>query len=475
MNHRYPVLAAALILSLVLMLSTAVPSRACSSFMLNKGEALVFGHNLNEGDIGVPGMLFVNKRGVFKTGRTWSELINKDGSNPSSLSWISRYGSVTVNCFGRDFCDGGINEAGLFIWEMNEDGEYPRNDQFPRLMHMNWMQFVLDNCLTVDDVLESAARTEIDGWPWHYFVGDADGNCAALAFVGGQVVVNRGETMPVPGLFNTPYDREMELLRFFKGFGGRYQPALDDSDVPRFVKTAVMVRDYDPAQDAVAYGLQMLENLTVSDVPEWSVLCDVRSRGFYFRTRLNPEIKRLSLDDIDFSNAGPALVLNIDQRQGGDVRHFLHPYTDREMREFLESLVRLPGLPEAFFTSGGLAVEEFVARFTEHWHRALSADGRQFAGTWTTPAGEEEGALESQVVLSVEQDAVSGEISNSSLSVDRAMLQHLNLVGDRLSFTFRTDSGSILEARGRVGGERMTLHLRGIEDDYGRVVFKRQQ
>jgi penicillin V acylase-like amidase (Ntn superfamily) len=475
MNHRYPMLVAALVLSLILLFSATGPSWACSSFMLHKGEILVFGHNLNEGDIGVPGMLFINKRGVFKTGRTWSELINKDGANPSSLDWISRYGSVTVNCFGRDFPDGGINEAGLFIWEMNEEGEYPKNDEFPRLMHMNWMQFVLDNCSTVDDVLENAAETEIDGWPWHYFVGDAAGNCAALAFVGGEVVVNRGESMPVPGLFNTLYDREMELLKYFDGFGGSYEPVLDDSAVPRFVKTAVMVRDFDPTQDAVAYGLQMLENLTVSDVPEWSVLCDVRGRGIYFKTRVNPALKRLSLDDIDFSSTDPVLVLNIDQQQGGDVRYRLHPYTDREMREFLESLTRIPELPAAFFTSGGLTVEEFVTRFTEHWHRALSTDRQHFAGVWETIPGDSEAALSGRVVLQVEQVAVSGEISNSSGSVDRAPLQHLNMVGDRLSFTFRTASGSIMEARGVLEGETMALHLWGIEESYGQVVFRRRR
>jgi len=70
---------------------------ACSTFNLQKGNGLVYGHNLNQGDIGVPGMIFINKRGIFKTGRTWSELISKKKLNPSSLCWISRYGSVTVN------------------------------------------------------------------------------------------------------------------------------------------------------------------------------------------------------------------------------------------------------------------------------------------------------------------------------------------------------------------------------------------
>jgi hypothetical protein len=57
--------------------------------------------------------------------------------------------------------------------------------------------------------------------------------------------------MPVPGLFNTPYDRELELLKYYKGFGGLYEPELSDYRVPRFIKTAVMIRDYKPTKDIV--------------------------------------------------------------------------------------------------------------------------------------------------------------------------------------------------------------------------------
>jgi len=100
---------------------------ACSTFMLSKGSHLIFGHNLNENGIDVPGMVFVNKRGVFKTGRTWSEIINEDRSDPSAFTWISRYGSVTFSVFGRDFPDGGVNESGLYIWEINEDADFLEN------------------------------------------------------------------------------------------------------------------------------------------------------------------------------------------------------------------------------------------------------------------------------------------------------------------------------------------------------------
>ena len=86
---------AILIISLITL--SLIKVNACSTFMLHKGDKIIFGHNLNEGDIGVPGLVFVNKRGVFKMGRSLNELMFKEVTKPSKLSWISRYGSVTFN------------------------------------------------------------------------------------------------------------------------------------------------------------------------------------------------------------------------------------------------------------------------------------------------------------------------------------------------------------------------------------------
>jgi len=137
---------------------------ACSTIKLQHGKQLIYGHNLNQGDIGVPGLIFINKRGLFKKGRTWSELASKDQTDPSNLFWISRYGSVTFNCFGKDFPDGGMNEAGLYIWEMSEDADYPKNDKLPKLNQMNWMQYILDNCATLEEAIQCASSIEIEGW-----------------------------------------------------------------------------------------------------------------------------------------------------------------------------------------------------------------------------------------------------------------------------------------------------------------------
>lgn len=413
-------------------------------------------------------MVFINKRGIFKMGRTWSEMIEKDRSNPSAFSWISRYGSVTFNVFGRDFPDGGMNEVGLYIWEMNEDAEYPQDESLPRLDQMQWMQFILDSYSTVDEAIQCASEIEISGWGWHYFVGDARGDCAAIAFIDGRPKVNRGPTMPVPGLFNTPYDRELELLRYYKGFGGLYEPDLDDCKVPRFVKTAVMTRDYDPAQDAVEYGFQMLSNLMVYDVPEWSVIVDEGRRDVYFRTRLNPEIKHISMDDIDFINNPNALILNMDVAEGGDAMARFQPYSNERIRDFMDSFV-VPILPEEFFTGGGLTLEEYLDRFSTHTDAAAFEKNQFFKGTWKTENQGAEDDWELTVSLNTEKDAVTGEISFSPDADDSFEIEHLQLIGNLLTFTFKAGVRhqlvpELVEVQAIIEDGRMEIDLFDIEN-----------
>ena len=443
---------------------------ACSTFKLQKGAELLYGHNLNQPGMTVPGMIFINKRGVFKTGRSFSEMFTKERLNPSGLSWISRYGSITFSAFGREFPDGGINEAGIYIWEMSDDTAYPKNDKLPKLEQMNWMQYILDNCATLDDALAAACEIEIDGWGWHYFLGDARGDCAAVEFIQGEVVVHRGETMPVPGLFNEPYAREIELSRYFKGFGGLYEPDLDDNKVPRLVKTAVMIRDYDPAQDAVEYGLRMLRQLTVNEEPKWSVLIDVVRKNVYFKTMANPEIKSFSFRDIDFSNQGPVLALNMDQKQGGDVGRSLRPATDDAIEALLVSLP----LPDDFFKQTGITKKIFIERFARHTHDAEKPEQQFFRGTWKggSKAGKAEKKDELTLELKAEGSSISGMIRYSN--EESYPLEHLHLVDKKMEFTVRNGKGTIFIAKALLNENSLELKLWDIEQFLGVYTLSRQ-
>lgn len=431
--------------------------KACSTFKLQKGNKLIYAHNLNQGDLGVPGLVFVNKRGVFKLGRTWSELTTAKRENPSKYSWVSRYGSVTFNAFGRDFPDGGMNEAGLFIWEMNEDPEYPTNTGKPKLDQMNWMQYVLDNFATTEQAVQSASDIEISGWGWHFFVGDASGNCAAITFVDGKALVNREKSMPVPALFNTPYKREMEVASYYHGFGGQYEVDMTDPQVPRFVKTATLIKKYSASEDIVVYGFGMLDSIAVHDKPEWSVLFNVRSNEVYYRTRINPEIKKLALDKLDFTNIGPVQILDMDAEVDGEVEEELHPYSNGEMKEFLGSKV-LPILGEEFFTEGGISVDEYLNRMSSHSDDAALEEKHFFKGSWE----DKESGL--TFTLDTRDDRVSGSVSNSK---DIYPMDHLHMLGQSLNFTFRTKGNMFMEVDARIDEDQMQILVRTSEENAG--------
>nr|WP_319269945.1 hypothetical protein [uncultured Draconibacterium sp.] len=458
--------------SLFLILSGYNQLLASSTFKLQKGNTLVYGHNLNEGDIGVPGLVFINKRGMFKTGRTWSEIITRARINPSSHSWISRYGSVTFNNFGKDFPDGGMNEAGLFIWEMNEEAEYPENDSLPKLSQMNWMQYILDNFSTTGEAIRSASEIEIDGWSWHYFVGDAAGNTAAIAFINGDVVVHTGDEMPVPALFNAPYDRELELLKYFRGFGGEYRPDVEDPNVPRFVRTAVMIDNFKKDDDPISYGFYMLKTLRVFDDPEWSILFDAENGTVHFRTRINPQIKSLVLDEIDFSNSQPAQVLNIATASKGNVLALFQPYSKSIMRSFILTEL-LPILPEDFYTHGDLSGTQFTERIVNHTDSYRISTNHFFKGTWESIPSENTDQLNFSLTFYVNGNAVTAEISQDEKD-ERYEVNNLKMIGKQFCFTFQTKSGKILEGKGTINEDQLFIELYGIEEYYGNYTLNRE-
>ncbi|MGE0079009.1 MAG: linear amide C-N hydrolase [Bacteroidales bacterium] len=454
-------------LVIALLTVTNTHAFACSTFKLQKGDSLVYGHNLNEGDIGVPGMAFINKRGIFKIGRTWSEIISKNQTNVSSYTWISRFGSVTFNGFGRDFPDGGMNEEGLFIWEMNEDTEYPKNKNLPKLNQMNWMQYILDNYSTTEEAIKCASEIEIDGWGWHFFVGDTKGNTAAIEFFDGKVVVHNGENMPVAGLFNNPYERELELLKYYKGFGGDYDPTLNNPRVPRFVKTAVLTRDYNLNESVVDYGIKMLHQLMVDDEPEWSILFDARKKNIYFKTRINPEIKTFSMSQIDFSNNTPTSVLNIDIEKGGNVYNKFTPYTNEIMHDFIKNFTKnilVPFLPK-FCTAGGLTVDEYIERTTTHTDAAKSNEKQFFKGTWMNNPENPDKDISMTLKLESINESVRGSIS---LGKEFYPIDHLCLLGNKLRFTFKTGKGTLLEVKADFTDGKMVAEVLGIENSFGK-------
>jgi penicillin V acylase-like amidase (Ntn superfamily) len=343
--------------------------QACSTFVLSQGEDLIVGHNLDEPS-DVPGLVVINKRGVSKTSCSWGELLTSRRSVSHQRSWVSRYGSATFNPLGREFADGGINEAGLCVSEMTlSESRYPDAETRPRIFMMLWIQYQLDNFESVDEVLENLSQFALDGWGWHFLVCDRGGNCAVIEFLDGHPVIYEGPSLPVPALCNASYSEELRGLEEYEVLGGTREVDLADDTVPRFVHAAHMLNAYgqNESSSAVDYAFEMLKTLERGHT-KWSYVLDVRRMRVHFRSSVGRQIKHFDLEAFDLSCHAPAQVLDVNCDLVGDVSEEFRGYTSAVNRAYisqafrsLEDVSELPSSEASAGTSLERLIDNMVA------------------------------------------------------------------------------------------------------------------
>jgi len=322
--------------------SSAIPpvcsSCSCSTFVLRTNDAFLIGHNLDSAQLAT-GTIVINKRNVRKTGVSLLELMYEVTPLNPDIAWTSRYGSVTFNAWGKEFIDGGINEAGLYIHEMSLLGtRFPEDDERPRMFMMQWMQYQLDNYASVEEVLSNLSTIVLDGWAWHFFVSDREGNTAAIAFVDGDPTVYTGDAMPIPVLCNTTYPEELANLERYAGFGGEEPVRLRDKGTERFVHAAYMIQDAPQSVDA-DYGFRILKTLE-RGLTRWSTVVDVNQGRVYFRTYLGKRVKYFDMARLDFSPDTPVQMLDIHVDLVGDVLDYFVDYTPERNRRAAREGIR---------------------------------------------------------------------------------------------------------------------------------------
>jgi len=343
---------------------------ACSSFLLEKDGIVIAGRNLDSTKL-TPGVVVINQRGIWKESRSWDELAYGRSVPNAHLSWVSKYGSITFNTFCRDFVDGGMNEAGLFIQEMSlVENKYPEDPAMPRFFMMLWMQYILDNFESVDQVVASAREVVIDGWNWHFFAADAEGNTAAIEFVDGKPVLTFGEAMPITVLCNETYETEMDLARTYQGLGGDTPVVLKDAGITpdpdalyvddRFVNAATLIKKSENSQMLpLDYGMKVLDEMAW-DGTQWSYVCDLTNKIVRYRTKESPEPKELRFTDFDFDPAGPTRMLDIHTT--GDIEP--GSFSDYSLELNRASLEKKISGWESVFSSNGATLEGALDRIS---------------------------------------------------------------------------------------------------------------
>lgn len=335
----------------------------CQTYTLKKGKVLIVGHNLGA-KLHVPAAVVINKRDVRKKAISFKELLSgKPVPNPP-LEWISRYGSATFNAFGRDFPDGGMNETGLYIGEMTLNAtRFPEDESKPLLFMMLWMQYVLDNFKSIDQVVQSAHDLSIDGWTWHFFTADKTGNSAVIEFVNGDLFVFKGNELPYPLLCNTLYTEELKNLRRYRGYGGDEAVDLQNHEQERFVHGVQMIGDFDPAKDQpIEYGFIILNQFDRGGT-QWSLVCDLKNLKIYFRSKSSKKIKEISLKHLDLSGKSPVRMIDYHIDVEGNVEKYFSDYSLQKNVAVITTTISVLGKGfEDYLTSQGSTINEVISR-----------------------------------------------------------------------------------------------------------------
>ena len=270
-------------------------STSCTAFRLKINDQILVGKNLDwpVGD----GFVIINKKGVTKYA-----LVDQ---NEQPATWTAKYGSVTFNQFGLEFPLGGMNEAGLVVEELSySPSVYPASDSLPHISELQWIQYQLDNFSSVQEVIANLYTVKIHKFLFgiHYFITDRHGESAVIEFIEGNIISYSGKDLVIPVLSNNRYQNSLKYLKMHQGFGGEMIVRDGPGSQERFVRAAMMLKDYhqDDKRTPTDYGFAILNQVRQIDT-QWQIIYNPVDLTIVYKTSKEPDAKHLELSGIDFS------------------------------------------------------------------------------------------------------------------------------------------------------------------------------
>jgi choloylglycine hydrolase len=261
---------------------------------------------------------------------------------PNSVKWTSKYGSVIASAWDMATTDG-LNEAGLaanVLWLA--ESQYPKFDpkgSKPGLTIAAWAQYVLDNYGSVAEAV-AALKDEpfalvsdyIPGTErfttLHLSLSDKSGDNAIFEYINGKLVIHHDPKYVV--MTNSPvFDEQLALNNYWRGIPGTIMLPGTNRAADRFVRASFYIDAIPQTDDvrtsvasvfsvirncSVPYGISSKEEPNISST-RWRSVADHKDLVYYFETVTTPGTFWLNLKDLDLSEKGKVLKLDVEQNK----------------------------------------------------------------------------------------------------------------------------------------------------------------
>ena len=242
---------------------------------------------------------------------------------------------------------------------------------------LQWVQYLLDTCATVDEVLASLENARISKneiVKVHFLIADKEGNTLAVDFVDGEAKTYTGETLPQAVLTNNTCKKSIRGAIDLEELSGR-KP---DVDLNRFdtisdavgkaasIDTAPIEYSFDILHD-MNLGYDLNQHSTVL-----SVVYDTTNLSINFRTNSNRNIRIINLGKLEFSNERPMRVWNLLNDTDGDITEKSINYSKELNRQTVAKQITNPGVMRVIGDLQGL-IDDF-SDYPEQGTRAVRVD-----------------------------------------------------------------------------------------------------
>lgn len=322
--------------TIITLSSLASTSDACSRAMWTTKQANVVGRTMDWFE-DTKTNLWAFPRGIERTGQT----------SPNTMKWTSKYGSVIASMYDLGTSDG-MNEKGLVANELwlAESDYGKRNDALPGLSLGLWPQYYLDNFATVKEaiaytqnhpfqIVTGAVGASGRTGATHLALADKTGDSAIIEYSDGKAVIHHGPHTKI--MTNSPtFDKQLENLKQYVGFGGTKELPGSSLAVDRFVRASYYTPRLPQPQTerqaiasiwsvmhnvAAPFGVRPSPNTPNLSATQWTVVADMTHGTYYYGATISPSVFWVELNKLDFKKGAPILKLDVTNNPNrlGDV------------------------------------------------------------------------------------------------------------------------------------------------------------
>ena len=192
--------------------------------------------------------------------------------------WVSRFASLTISQFGRDYPMQGINEKGLAGLVLMAPADYPKSGKIATITENLWLQHQLDRYSSVTEVENHVLDFgfETVSANLHWFFCDASGECATIEFRQGRPFVYRGKVDLYKTLTNSSFHESWSYFLDWK----KSRRALPQGygSLARFTRLAASLEYQDEMDIEVA-----LNDVALAGFTAWQSIFNLNEKSFSIR------------------------------------------------------------------------------------------------------------------------------------------------------------------------------------------------